>query len=70
MYPHCNQSKFVFEHANNVSTLQAVTYNICTDSRSICELTLTLDWLQSKVEDRLLISTVSQEIIMKIYMWD
>jgi hypothetical protein len=46
--------------ANNVSTLRVVTYNKDADRRSICELTLTSDSLQSKVEDMLLISAVSR----------
>jgi hypothetical protein len=29
------------------------------DRKSICELTLTSDWLQSKVEDRLLTSAIN-----------
>jgi hypothetical protein len=58
----------VFESANNVSTLRVVTYNIWTQigDRYICELTLILDWLQSKVEDSLLISSVKPLYSYKI----
>jgi hypothetical protein len=49
---HCNFNPKMFESANNVPIHIASCDFMDVDRRSICELSLTSDWFQSKVEDR------------------